>query len=282
MANNTGETTGYPVKGFDMKYTWQNVWEKLFDEQVKLLKDDVARRREGENRSIIYLSCPISPRGGGFHETNIDIARFTQRRLMMELGPRVWILNPAQYQLESKQGTGMFQRHAKTLGLDIDVEKLMEEYPLSGGDYMRMWTQVLVEDEEQNKGQKFDAYYFIGPSDARKFFLEGRDGNINSAIESYFASKFSTDRDFRDFYEKSNKGWQQARDEFCRFYTLRASANFSKGCHDEWNIFQKLNVARLNVEKPDVGEMLAGYFDGKQIDPGAAIMPIQRGYALEC
>lgn len=274
-------TTGYPVKGFDMVFKWQKIWEKLFDEQVKLLKDDVARRRNGENRSIIYLSCPISNRGGGFYETNVDIARFTQRRLIKKFGPRVWILNPAQYQLESKQGTGLFQRHARNLGLKIDVEELMEKHPLSGGDYMRMWTKVLVEDDGPNTGQNFDAYYFIGPSDARKFFTESGHGNVTAGVEAYFASKYATDLDFRSHYDTSDKNWRQLRDDFCRFYTLRASANFSKGCHDEWNIFQQLNQARLDVKRPDVGGMLAGYFDGAQIDPGAAITPILPGYAIQ-
>ena len=67
---------------------------------------------------------------------------------------------------------------------------------------------------------------------------------------------------------------KQLRVDFFRFYAARASANFSKGCHDEWNIFCEINRARLAHSNGDVGQLLAGYFDGRQIDPGAAVCPI--------
>ena len=152
MTNNPETVTDRPVENFDMTFTWQKMWVQLFDRQIELLKNEIARHRRGEDRSIIYLSCPISNRGGGFSETNIDVARFTERRLMREWGERIWILNPAQYQLESKEGTSLFERHARDLKLDINVQELMEKHPPSGGDYMRMWTKVLVEDDERNLG----------------------------------------------------------------------------------------------------------------------------------
>jgi hypothetical protein len=67
---------------------------------------------------------------------------------------------------------------------------------------------------------------------------------------------------------------------------VKTSANFSLGSHDEWQIFVLINQKRLqnskNPEAPcgDVGELLPGFFDGKQIDPGAAVNPTSGGYAI--
>jgi hypothetical protein len=67
---------------------------------------------------------------------------------------------------------------------------------------------------------------------------------------------------------------------------LRASVNFSLGSHDEWNIFVELNRLRLKDSQKgtppdgDTGELLAGFFDGRQVDPGAAVQVVSRGYAV--
>ncbi|MFE7842665.1 hypothetical protein ACFU53_43345 [Streptomyces sp. NPDC057474] len=40
------------------------------------------------------------------------------------------------------------------------------------------------------------------------------------------------------------KVWEARRKESVRFYTVRAGVSYSLGCHDEWNIFVRLNKAR--------------------------------------
>lgn len=301
---------GQPVPDFDITFEWQtNEWLDLFDLQAELIKDDIARAR-AEDRVIVYLSCPISSRGGGYSRTNVDIAKHIERRLLADWGHRFWILNPAQYQMESKEGTGLIRRHAETLALKtgkpVDVDRLKEESPPLGGDYMRMWTKVLVEDDGRNAGYSFDAFYFLGPTDVRHFFTRGGAVTVTAGIEEYFARKFTFDPDFRGEYTKPGPNWDMAveaddeesrkekrrreqwehlRKRFFRFYAVRASANFSLGCHDEWNIFQLLNKRRLELSRKaelpngDVGELLAGFFDGKQIDPGAAVTGVSKGYA---
>jgi hypothetical protein len=77
---------------------------------------------------------------------SVDIAKFTERTLLHRWGEGFWILNPALYQLESKAGTGLITAHAQALGIDLDV--LRSFCSPTGGDYMRMWTTVLVEDDE--------------------------------------------------------------------------------------------------------------------------------------
>lgn len=290
MAKMKTTQKGYPVEGFDIQFEWQtNDWLRIFDEQTSLIKADIARAR-AEDRVVVYLSCPISSRGGGYSVTNVDIAKHTQRRLLADWGHRFWILNPAQYQLESKEGTGLIMQHAEKLKISkTELTRLRKLHPPEGGNYMRMWTKVLVEDEEKDSrhlGRNFDAFYFLGPSDVRDFFTSGGALTVTAGIEEYFARKFTMDPDFHRFYSTRGSKWETQRKHFFRFYSVRASANFSLGCHDEWNIFRLINQARLDASKKDTppegdaGELLSGFFDGRQITPGAAVCEVSGGYTI--
>ena len=289
-----------PVRGFPIKFRWQtNELLKIFDEQVSLIKGEIARA-QADDRVIVYLSCPISSRGGGYYGTNVDIAKHIEHRLMADWGHRFWILNPARYQLESKEGTGLMQQHARKLGIKADKLKNLKPH---GGDNMRMWTRVLIEDNVDNTARDFDMFYFIGPTDVRDFFTSGGAVTVTAGIEEYFARKFTIDPDFRDYYstpgiiwgvdkkkaakkeqQEGRDVWERGRKNFFRYYAVLASANFSLGCHDEWNIFRLINQKRLerSADKKsfngDVGEMLAGFFDRRQIDPGAAVTQVSPGY----
>lgn len=297
-----------PVASYPFQFRWYKELEGVFDLQVELLREDIARAR-AEDKMIIYLSCPISSRGGGFSATNVEMAKFTQAALLSRLGHRFWVLNPAMYQMESKEGTGLLRKHAHQL--NTDWSKLPRP---GGGDYMRMWTKVLVEellprylwatdppDAPAYLGGHFDAYYFLGPQDVHSFFTNGTSMSLTDALEAYFARKFSTDPDFRDAYsmppgihwghasdklteeeKKDRNAWEERRKAFFRYYGLRASVAYSLGSHDEWNLFVEINRRRREKGKTTDGvavwDQLAGYFEGRQIAPGAAEVDITRGY----
>jgi hypothetical protein len=297
--------SGRPVASVEMEYKWHGgQWKLLFDEQIKLIKSDVVRAKTAD-KLVVYLSCPISGRGGGHSGTNVDIALATQRRLLDRWGEGAWILNPANYQMESRLGTGLMNQHADRLGINL-AELIKFTGMPGGGDYMRMWTKVLVENGDQvgraqipselaNTGQFFDAYYFIGPRDMHRFLRRG-DESLTAAIENYFARRSESDPEFRAAYsgapiewigreeELDGAGrlardkWRLSRNAFLRFYMFRAGAAFSLGSHDEWNIWCALNALR---RKPSYGisEQIAGFFEGRQIAPGAAEVGISKGYA---
>jgi hypothetical protein len=283
-----------------LSFTWlTGDWKAIFDEQIALIKSDVARAR-AEDRLVAYLSCPISSRGGGWFGTNVDIARHVERSLLERWGEAFWVLNPVQYQLESKAGTGLINRHAERLG--IDLAKLMSKSSPGGGDYLRMWTKVLVEDGADNLGRNFDAFYFLGPRDVLSFFTQSESLTLTAGIDAYFSRKFSTDASFRDAFSipsinwgdatqstagsDARKAWIKKRTDFLRFYGLRASANFSLGSHDEWAIFRLINAGRRKRSTApgmldgDVGDQLAGFFDGIQVDPSSSEASLSRGYAV--
>jgi hypothetical protein len=296
----TATMTGEPVPGFPLSFTWlTGDWQRLFDAQISLVKADVARAR-AEDRLIVYLSCPISSRGGGWAGTNVDIARHVERSLLDRWGEAFWVLNPAQYQLESKAGTGLMNQHAERLGIDL-VALLMNNIRPGGGDYLRMWTKVLVEDGDQNLGYHFDAFYFLGPRDVFSFFSQGASLTLTTGIESYFARKFATDALFRDAFSApgikwgaapsiatasdGRTAWTKQRFDFLRFYGLRASANFSLGSHDEWAIFRLINAGRRKRSASssllggDVGDQVSAFFDGNQVDPASSQAGLSPGYA---
>lgn len=296
--------TEEPVTNFPLKFTWHTGdWEAIFDAQIELLKSDVARAR-ADGRIVLYLSCPISSRGGGWSGTNVDIAKHAERAILDKWGDGFWILNPAQYQLESKAGTGLMVSHANRLG--INLESLLQNGGPSGGDYMRMWTKVLVEDDSGNIGGNFSGFYFLGPSDVHSFFTPSSPQSLTAGIQTYFARKMETDISFRrrfhvsTIFENGQDStqdsrsqndqdpevlWIQRRAEFLRFYGLKASANFSLGCHDEWLILQKLNLLRRqrsaneDMIEGDVGDQIAAFFDGKQVSMSSTEATVSNGYA---
>lgn len=288
---------GYPVRDFPLQYEWhEGDWETIFDQQTALVQTDIQRARL-EGRLVIYLSVPISPRGGSFQSTNVDIAMATERRLLARWGEGVWILNPARYQMESKGGFGLIEQHARAA--NIDLAALMRHGGPSGGDYMRMWTRVLVEDTEGNQGSRFDGYYFLGPSDVAAFLNNGSD-TMTRAVEEYFGAKFSSDAEFKYHYTERSpidwgqrdlsrmtpkefeplEAWDATRREFLRFYLLKASANYSRGSHDEWNIWVLLNDRRFKASGGDTGKLLPAFFDGRQVDPGASMVLAANGYGV--
>jgi uncharacterized protein (TIGR02246 family) len=162
-----------------------------------------------------------------------------------------------------------------------------------------MWTRVLAEDGARDWGDRFGAFCFLSPSDVKAFFARTGAKDITAGVESYFADKFTADPAFHEFYSlpfKDEHGkastepaavqakkLEQRKQDFFRFYTIRASAYYSKGSHDEWNIWQLLNELRVRGDERDhfgMGSQIAGYFEGHQVEPGAAESLISAGYAV--
>ena len=289
MAGNfvTGSPIKYRKKGnweeFPMKFRWQTgLWFELFEKHLDLIVEDI-KRAQAEDRLITYLSCPISGREGSHSLTNIEITRHVARQLETKWGSRFWVLNPALYQMESSSGTGLIKRHAHLLSAEkglmpeIDIEQLHKESPLTGGDYLRMWTKVLVGDDADNLGNRFDAFYFIGPVDVWNFFTNSGNTDLTRGVEDYFARKIATNAEFRSCFGEARK-IDDAEREFFKFYTLKAGAHFSLGSHDEYNIWQIHNVLRRREIRPLAS--IPGYFDGRQIGLGAAETELSPGYAI--
>jgi hypothetical protein len=193
-----------------------------------------ARAQRQAGKLVLYASTPISPRGGGVTAVNLAIAASVKARLEKELGAAVWVLDPGRYQLP-----------------DVDGVKP------GGGDYMVMWTEVLG--GEDGRGRDFDMVHFTGPGDMRAFFGCGRE-DVSGCIARHPAAQAITD--------------SATRQAFVRYYAMRASAAYSTGSHDEWNIFVRINRAR------PVGEQVAVFFDGRPASPAEMETEIAPGYEV--
>jgi len=57
-------TKGRPVADFEIEYEWHTgPWQDIFDRQIAVLKRDI-RRARAQDKLVVYLSCPITSRGG--------------------------------------------------------------------------------------------------------------------------------------------------------------------------------------------------------------------------
>jgi len=292
----TDKVNRRPVSTLDVLFKIQTgAWQKIFERQTAYVQMDVLRALAAD-KFAVYMSCPLGPVMGGVSSTNAEIAESTAQRLTAEWGGRFWFLNPGQYQMQTTHGAALLEYHARELaagGERISIASLPRP---DGGDYMCMWARVLAEDDEvddrRNLGGRFSAYYFVGPSDVHRFFTQGQNIPLSSAVEAYFARKVDTDRVFSENFsppfckpngepvQDQGLQWEVLRKEFIRYYVLRAGAEFSKGCHDEWNIWVSLNQKREDGGR-NFGSSIPGFFDGRQIDPVAAMQRVRPGYAVD-
>lgn len=267
--------TGSPVEcrvdgkmqGFPLQFAWHTeAWLELFNRHADYIKQDIVRRI-AEGRRIAYHSCAISAKSGGFTKTNVEISIHVTRLIEKLFGDSLWVLNPAQYQMESKAGTGLIQRHARLLALEhnaapLDIQALHKSHPISGGDYLRMWSRVLIEDDKDNLGDNFDVYYFSGPKDVAGFFSE--DGyNIMDAVEDYLARKIVLDEDYDLYFKDREEGAARQR-AFVEYYALKVGAGFSAGSRDEYHIWRMLNLMRVKAR--GIGAQIPAFSEGRQLN----------------
>jgi hypothetical protein len=218
---------------------------------------NVARVRQliadnkAKGKAVGYLSVPLSPAGGGSFQINSEAAKSIAGAVETRFGQSsAWILNPG------AEGSDAMQ-------------------DASGADYMYMWTQIL--EGRSGHGEDFDFFYFAGPTDFSKYFLQpAKDGKEQKAdpvqVEDYFGK-------LNDFFDKraaSDPAFKKAVEQgqitkpgFRNYYGLRASVAFSYGSHDEWNIARLLNERRRGAADFGIANQLSVLFDGQPVNPGA-------------
>ena len=224
-----------------MKYCSDPAFAAVIDTWVQKIRDDVRAARQA-GRLVIYASTPISPRGGGVEKVNVEIAASVKARLEKTYGAAAWILDPGVYQMPS----------------------VGDKAP-GGGEYMVMWTRVLAGDD--GAGRDFDMVHFTGPNDMRAYF--GCADDLTGCL-----ARWLTERATRDADVKKVENTPDARRAFLRYYAMRASAAYSAGAHDEWNIFVKINRKRT------LGDQVAMFFDGRPASPAEMDTEIAPGYEV--
>ena len=224
-----------------MKYCSDPDFEGVITANVQKIREDIRAARQA-GRLVIYASTPISPRGGGVEKVNLEIAASVKTRLAKTFGALAWVLDPGAYQMASVNG--------KAPG---------------GGEYMVMWTRVLVGDD--GKGGDFDMVHFTGPGDMRAFF--GCADDLTRCMDTWLTTRAATDADLKRVADNAD-----TRRAFLRYYAMRASSAYSAGAHDEWNIFVRVNRKRT------LGDQVAMFFDGRPLSPGEMEVEITPGYEV--
>ena len=224
-----------------MSYCADSAFDQVVAAQVQKIRADIRAQRQA-GKLIVYASTPISPRGGGHVATNLAVAASVKARLEKELGGAVWVLDPGGYQMPGAGGREP-----------------------GGAEYLVMWTAVLAGDD--GMGRDVDMVHFTGPGDVRAFFGCGRD-DVSSCIDRWLAGRAAGDEKLRREVAEA----PDRRRAFVRYYAMRASAAFSSGAHDEWNIF-----VRINRRRP-IGEQVAVWFDGRSASPAEMETEISPGY----
>jgi len=225
-----------------MKYCTDPAFSGAVDAlTLKLRQDARAARQAG--RLVIYMSTPISPRGGGVEKVNVEIAAAVKARLEKVYGGGAWILDPGAHQMPSIG--------AKAPG---------------GGDYMVMFTRVLAGDD--GAGRDFDMAHFTGPADMRAFFGCSGD-DITGCLGRWLAGRAAADADLKRVADNPD-----TRRVFLRYYAMRASVAHSAGAHDEWNIFVRINRKRT------LGDQISMFFDGRAASPAEMETEISPGYEV--
>jgi hypothetical protein len=226
-----------------MKYCAGPAFTGVVDTYVQKLRQDVGAARQA-GRLVIYMSTPISPRGGGVEKVNIQVGAFVKTRIEKTYGPGAWVLDPGVYQMPN----------------------VGDKSP-GGGDYMVMFTRVLAGDD--GAGRDFDMAHFTGPTDMRAFFGCAGD-DLTGCLARWLVSRGTTDADLKRVADNPD-----TRRAFVRYYAMRASAAYSSGAHDEWNIFVKINRKRT------LGDQVAMFFDGRPTSPAEMEMEISPGYEMK-
>jgi len=298
-----------PVDGLSIRYDWLRKYVPIFDYQVRKIRRDIARERNNGNK-VVYLSCPISSHAGGYSRTNVEINRYTADRIREKWGSKVWVLNPSEYQMQSYRGAERLSISASLASRELSENEqqilsdllpdFQDKFKPTGGDYMRMWTKILAESftdpEEINGslqpyGAMIDIYYFLGKTDVDDFFSYQSGGsNLATNVELYLSKEIQSNSHYQNRFDSGDEA-EQYKAAYRDFYTHKASAIYSRGCHDEWNIWVELNRLRLNeidalerdyhpaVQKYGVGSQIPGHWNQQLISPSAGEQIISRGYA---
>lgn len=223
-------------------------------EKVDYYRKAIAAER-AKGKAIGYMSVPLSSTGGGYFNVNREVAEKIKERVETRLGPNsAWLLNPT--------------------AREADLPTL-NNVRAGQGDYLLMWTLIL--EGPKALGEDFDFIYFVGPTDFAGFFgLTGKDDM--DRIAAYFDDRLAKDADLKRAVERGSV----SKAAFRNYYALRASAAFSLGAHDEWNVIRAVNQRRRDDKALGVANQLPVMFDGRAVSSGEYEQQVAGGNVGAC
>jgi hypothetical protein len=221
-----------------------------------ILKEAIGRLREildearSQDKLVGFVSIPLSARGGGNRDLNVEISEHIKQRIEKRFGEEHFF--------------------ALAPGLVESSLPSVDGVHAAGGEYMYMWTEVLA--GEKGLGEHFDLVYFSGPTDFATYFgLTGEDDL--GRLRAFMLERAAKDSRFAESISSP-----EAKRAFLRYYAMRASVSFSDGSHDEWNVFRRVNERRRKIL--GIGEQIPVFFDGRQMPAAVMETPVSEGYEV--
>ncbi len=216
--------------------------------KVDNFRQMLAEQRKA-GKAVGYLSVPLTSAGGGNFDVNKEVAETAKKAIEKRFGADyLFVLNPGTKEADLPRGS-------------------------TGADYMLMWTSLL---EGADGLGDFDFVYFAGPQDFARYF--GFDGtNDMGKLDAYFDKRVASNPEFAKVVQAG-----LTKPAFRKYYALRASANVSRGAHDEWNIFRALNEKRRAHNQHGTGGQIAVLFDGVTVAPPHGEASVSDGYVGKC
>jgi hypothetical protein len=239
---------------FRVCYCMNSDFRAAIDEKVAWYRGTIAAEK-AKGKAIGYLSVPLSTAGGGYFGVNREVAAAVRERVEARYGEAaVWLLNPTAKEADLPAQNGV---------------------RAGQGDYMLMWTRIL--EGARGLGEDFDFVYFVGPTDFAGYFgLTGK-GDLER-IAAYFAERLEKDADLKRAVERGSV----TAAGFRNYYGLRASASFSAGAHDEWNVIRAVNARRRDDAAFGIVSQLPVLFDGRAAFSAEAEQGVAPGNAGAC
>jgi hypothetical protein len=223
-------------------------------EKVNYFRTQLAAER-AKGKATGYMSIPLSTVGGSYFGVNREVAQQAKERIEARFGPAsAWVLNPTARDADLPTIAGVRAGQA---------------------EYMLMWTRVL--EGPNGLGEDFDFVYFAGPSDFAGYFgLTGK-GDMDR-LAAFFDDRLAKDPDLKRAVERG----AVSAPAFRNYYALRASAAFSVGAHDEWNVIRAVNARRRDDAKLGIGNQLPVLFDGRAVSAAEAEQLVAAGNVGAC
>ncbi len=229
-------------------------FKAAIDEKVAYYRAAIAAER-AKGKAIGYMSVPLSTAGGSYFGVNREVAQKVKERVEARFGTAsAWLLDPTAKEADLPTLNGV---------------------RAGQGDYLVMWTRILEGDK--GLGEDFDFVYFVGPSDYAEFFgLTGK-GDMDR-IAAYFDERLQKDADLKRAIERGTV----TAASFRNYYGLKASAAFSVGAHDEWNVIRAVNARRRDDAKLGLANQLPMMFDGRALSSAESEQAVTAGNAGAC
>jgi hypothetical protein len=229
-------------------------FKAAIDEKVAYYRAAIAAER-AKGKAIGYMSVPLSTAGGSYFGVNREVAQKVKERVEARFGTAsAWLLDPTAKEADLPTLNGV---------------------RAGQGDYLVMWTRILEGDK--GLGEDFDFVYFVGPSDYAGFFgLTGK-GDMDR-IAAYFDERLQKDVDLKRAVERGTV----TAASFRNYYGLKASAAFSVGAHDEWNVIRTVNARRRDDAKLGLANQLPMMFDGRALSSAESEQAVTAGNAGAC